>query len=63
MLADIAQRRRAEQCIAQRMQHHVSIGMRQQAETMGNPNASKGDEIPLGKAVNVIAMTNAHAAT
>ena len=45
------------------MQHHIPIGMRQQAKPMGNADATEGDEIALGKAVNVIAMTNAHAAT
>src|SRR5690606_25764217 len=60
VLADIAQRHRAEQCIAERMQQHVAIGMRQQAALMWNPHAAERDEVALAEAMHVVTVADTH---
>src|SRR5690606_8083627 len=54
--------RRAEQCIAQRMQQHVAVGMGDQPELVGNPYTTEGDEIAFAEAMNVVAVTDTHRA-
>ena len=60
MFADIAQRGRTEQGIAQGMQQHITIGMGQQAEFMGNLHAAQGDKGALTEAVHIVAVANTH---
>ncbi|MCY1447631.1 hypothetical protein D9M71_642610 [compost metagenome] len=60
MLADIAQRGRAQQRIAQRVQQHVAVGMGDQPELVGNAHAAQGDEIALAEAVYVVTVANSH---
>ncbi len=60
VLADIAKRRGAEQCVAQSMQHHVAIRMREQPELVRDPHPTEGDEIALTETMHVIAMADTH---
>ncbi len=50
----------AEQRVAQRMQQHVTVRVRQQAESVRDPNAAESDEIAFAEAMYVIAVTDTH---
>ena len=65
MLADVAQRRSAEQCIAQCVQCHVSIGMSCQAFFVGNAHATEHHVVALGKGMHIesLAYPDRHAFT
>ena len=60
MLADIAQRRGAEQRITERMQQHVAIRMGQQTKFMWDSHTAQGNKIALSKTVHIIAVANTH---
>ncbi len=60
VLADVTQRHRAEQGVAQCVQQHITVGMSDETEPVGNPHATEGDEIAIAEAVYVIAMTDTH---
>ncbi|MNC57353.1 hypothetical protein D3C75_1070100 [compost metagenome] len=63
MLADIAQRRGAEQGIAQGVQQYIAIGMGQQPELVRNAHPTQGDEIAFREAVHIVAVANTHKKT
>ena len=60
VLADVAKRHGAKQRITQRVQQHVTVGVSNKTEFMGNPYAAEGDEIAFAEAVYVIAMADTH---
>ena len=53
VLTDVAQAGCAQQRIAQRMQHHVAVRMRQDSARVGNADASQHDEVAGTKRVHV----------
>ena len=63
VLADVAQRRRAEQRIGQGVQQHVAVGVGDQPMFVGNAHAAEGDEVALAEAMHVVAMANSHEKT
>src|SRR3546814_6940901 len=58
MLADITQRQRAEQGIAQRVDHHIAIGMRDDTGIMGDPHAAQHHMIARAERMHVVALTD-----
>ena len=65
MLADVAQRGRAEQGIADRVQQHIGVGMAKQTAIVGNIDTADDQPAPLGEGMHVetVAYTNVHAAS
>src|SRR5574340_332899 len=60
MPADVAQRRRAEQRVADRVQQHVGIGMAEQAPVIRNVHAADDQLAPLYQLVNVETLSDSH---
>jgi hypothetical protein len=60
MLADVAQRCRAQQGIAQCVQQDIAIGMRKQTELVRDPYPAQGNEIAFSETVHIIAVANTH---
>ena len=58
--ADVAEPRRAQHGVTQRMQHHVAVAMRQYAARVRNAHAAEDDRIPRTEGMHVEARTNAH---
>jgi hypothetical protein len=61
MLADVAQRRRAQQRIANRMQQHIGVGMAKQTHVMWNIYAADYQLAAQRKGVHVETLTDAQA--
>src|SRR5262245_24630946 len=59
MHPDVAQARGAEQRIAERMQQHIAVGMREDAVGMRNLLSAKRDVIAVGEAVHVVTLSDA----
>ncbi len=60
VLANIAQCQRAQQRIAERVQQHVAIGMREQTMIMGHAHTAEHHMVAGPEGVNVIADADAH---
>src|SRR4051794_7204889 len=60
MMADVAQRERAEGNIAQRMDHDIAIRMRDKATIVRNVHATEHDVIAGTECVDVDALADAH---
>ena len=60
MLADIAQRQRAEQRVTERMQQDITIRMGNEPVPVRNAHTAQGNEIPLAEAVHVVAVADTH---
>src|SRR5690606_28991718 len=58
MPADIAQRQGAEDGVAERVNHHVAIGMRQHAALVRDAHAAEHHVVALAKGVHVVALTD-----
>jgi hypothetical protein len=58
VFADIAERARAEQCIAERMQQYIAIRMRNDAARMRDTHTAERNEIAIAKTMHVITMTD-----
>ena len=56
MDADVAQRQRAEQSIAQGMQCHVAVAVRQHAAIVGNADAPEHHVVAIAERVHVEAV-------
>src|SRR5690554_7200518 len=59
MHADVAQRQRAEDGIAQRMQDHVAVAVRHQAAVVRHAHAAEHHMLALAKGVDVVAVADA----
>ncbi len=59
MLADVAQRQRAEQGVAQRVDHHVAIAVGKHAALVRHAHAAEHDVVALAEGVDVIALADA----
>ena len=60
MLSDVTTGHRAENCVGNRMQRHVSIGVPLQADFIWNIQSAEFEADTPSKTVNVEALTNAH---
>ena len=58
--ADIAQSRRPQQRIAERVEQHVAIGVSDQTASVRDAHTAQGDELTRTKGVNVEPVTDAH---
>jgi hypothetical protein len=63
MLADVTQRSRAEQGIAQGVEQDVTVRMGEQPEAVCNAHAAQSDEIAFSETVHIIAVANTHKKT
>ncbi|MNI77532.1 hypothetical protein D3C73_1338320 [compost metagenome] len=63
MLADVAQRRGAEQGIAQGVQEDVTVRVGEQPEAVCNAHTAQSDEIAFSETVHIIAVANTHKKT
>ncbi len=60
MLTDVAERERAEQCVAQRVDHDVAIRMRDESTFMRDAHAGEHDVVAGTECVYVDALADAH---
>jgi len=60
MFADVAQRRRADQCIANGMQQHVGVGVTNQTPFIRNGDAADDERAALGQRVDIEALAYTH---
>ncbi len=63
VFADVTQRSRAKQGIAQGVQQHVAIGMGQEAVFVGDTHPAQGNEITVAETVHIVAVANTHRKT
>ena len=62
MLADVAVAHGAEQRVAQRVNHHVAVRVRDDALRMGDAHAAEHDMIARAEGVHVHALSDSHVA-
>jgi len=60
VFADITQRGRAEQGIAQGVQQDVTVGVSEQPEAVCNAHAAQSNEIAFSETVHIVAVANTH---
>ncbi len=59
MHADVAQRQRAQQGVAERVDHHVAVGMREHAAIVRYAHAAHHHVVALAEGVHVVTLADA----
>jgi len=59
-MADVAERERAQQRVTQRVDHHVTVGMRDESLHVRDAHASQRDVVAGSECVDVDALADAH---
>lgn len=58
MTADVAERRRAEQCVGDRVQQYVRVRVAEQAALVRNRHAADDERAPRNELVHVVALSD-----